>query len=680
MGRTRGRRRGRSRAGGPRLEPCRRSRAGAVPAIPGRSRAGDPRPGLGREPSNVSGDGPWRNDRTPRRDRGRRSRNDRRQPGSPPPRRRRSAHRGLRAGPARLLLRLRHPVLGRRRRRLLGRPDRPNAGAAPRTRHRRPAPARGGRDRSGSARGGGPRPGRRRRGARGLRPADDRHRRRARSGRTCRASTPRACTACRPWTTARPCATRWTDAGADPKRAVVVGGGYIGVEMAEAMVRARSGRDPARACRAADVRPSTRTWARSSHKAMEGLGIDVRSGVAVEGLEAGPDGRVRAAVDRRAGVRRPTSWCSVSGSRPNTALAEEAGLPMGGPAASSPTCGCGCRKHDGIWAGGDCVETVHRVTGQPVLDPARHAREQAGPGGRDQPRRRVRDVPRRGRHRGQQGLRPGGRPDRADARGRPSAPASQFVTATIESDQPGRLLPGRPADDGQAARRERHRAAAGRADRRQEGAAKRIDVLAVALWNEMTVDEMIGLDLGYAPPFAPVWDPVLVAARKAWTPAERDRAQGRARAVCASASATHRRPYAMRPVETRLGRSCLFSRRAPRRRDPEATAPGRTGQGGCAARLTVLPGWQCSTGLRLFAALAVVAFHFDRPEPELAGAEAGALPADLPDRRVRLARRRDVLRDQRLRHLHERVGSIGSATSSRPAWHGSTPPTGPRSW
>ena len=49
----------------------------------------------------------------------------------------------------------------------------------------------------------------------------------------------------------------------------------------------------------------------------------------------------------------------------------------------------------------------------------------------------------------------------------------------------------------------------------REGSAKRIDVCAVALWNEMTVEEMAGLDLGYAPPFSPVWDPVLVAARAA---------------------------------------------------------------------------------------------------------------------------------------------------------------------
>ena len=48
-----------------------------------------------------------------------------------------------------------------------------------------------------------------------------------------------------------------------------------------------------------------------------------------------------------------------------------------------------------------------------------------------------------------------------------------------------------------------------------EGAAKRIDIAAVALWNRMTVEEMTALDLGYAPPFSPVWDPILVAARQA---------------------------------------------------------------------------------------------------------------------------------------------------------------------
>jgi NADPH-dependent 2,4-dienoyl-CoA reductase/sulfur reductase-like enzyme len=47
------------------------------------------------------------------------------------------------------------------------------------------------------------------------------------------------------------------------------------------------------------------------------------------------------------------------------------------------------------------------------------------------------------------------------------------------------------------------------------GSAKRIDTLATALHAEMTVEEIVDLDLSYAPPFSPVWDPVQVAARKA---------------------------------------------------------------------------------------------------------------------------------------------------------------------
>jgi NADPH-dependent 2,4-dienoyl-CoA reductase/sulfur reductase-like enzyme len=49
----------------------------------------------------------------------------------------------------------------------------------------------------------------------------------------------------------------------------------------------------------------------------------------------------------------------------------------------------------------------------------------------------------------------------------------------------------------------------------QEGAAKRIDVVAVALHARMDVEQMTALDLSYAPPFSPVWDPILVAARQA---------------------------------------------------------------------------------------------------------------------------------------------------------------------
>jgi len=44
---------------------------------------------------------------------------------------------------------------------------------------------------------------------------------------------------------------------------------------------------------------------------------------------------------------------------------------------------------------------------------------------------------------------------------------------------------------------------------------KRIDVFATAIHNRMTIDRVFDLDLAYAPPFSPVYDPVLLAARVA---------------------------------------------------------------------------------------------------------------------------------------------------------------------
>jgi hypothetical protein len=48
----------------------------------------------------------------------------------------------------------------------------------------------------------------------------------------------------------------------------------------------------------------------------------------------------------------------------------------------------------------------------------------------------------------------------------------------------------------------------------REGVAKRVDVIAAALHARATAAELEGYDLSYAPPFAPLWDPVLIAARK----------------------------------------------------------------------------------------------------------------------------------------------------------------------
>ena len=103
-----------------------------------------------------------------------------------------------------------------------------------------------------------------------------------------------------------------------------------------------------------------------------------------------------------------------------------------------------------------------------------------------------------------------------------------FVTAKVDSTTRAGYFPGAQPIRVKMTAEERTGRLIGAQIVGREGAAKRIDVLATAIWNEMGVDEILGLDLSYAPPFAPVWDPVLIAARKAFEAVE---AQTRAAAL-----------------------------------------------------------------------------------------------------------------------------------------------------
>lgn len=308
------------------------------------------------------------------------------------------------------------------------------------------------------------------------------------------------------------CALRaWLDGDPRPTRAVVAGGGYIGAEMAEALLERglhvtllEQGCEPL-ATVDADM------GARVRH-AMVDRGIDVRTGVRVTGLRTAA-GRVRALVTDTGEF--PTDLVVLGiGTRPNTDLAAASGLPLG------PTGGVRVDPRmqvigvDRVWAAGDCVESVHRVTGRPVhMALGTHANKQgrvAGtniggghatfPGVIGTAVTRVCDL-----EVARTGLR---ERDARDA-------GHDFVSVVAESTNQAGYLPGAETMAVKLiVERGTGRLLGGQIVGRSH-AAKRIDTLAVALWNGMTVDEMINLDLGYAPPYSPVWDPVLVAVRAA---------------------------------------------------------------------------------------------------------------------------------------------------------------------
>jgi NADPH-dependent 2,4-dienoyl-CoA reductase/sulfur reductase-like enzyme len=100
-----------------------------------------------------------------------------------------------------------------------------------------------------------------------------------------------------------------------------------------------------------------------------------------------------------------------------------------------------------------------------------------------------------------------------------------FVTTSLDSTTKAGYFPGAsPIRIKMIAERRSGRLLGAQVVGRQ-AAAKRIDALAVCIWNEMGVDDILSLDLSYAPPFSPVWDPILITARKAFEAVEVDARQ-----------------------------------------------------------------------------------------------------------------------------------------------------------
>ena len=296
--------------------------------------------------------------------------------------------------------------------------------------------------------------------------------------------------------------------GGRPARAVVVGGGYIGVEMAEAMVRRGL------SVTLVDRRPEPMggldpDMGRLVREAMTGLGIDVHPGCELTGVETDADGNARRVLTTEGSYDADIVVLGL-GVRANVDLAAAAGLPVGevGGLVTDD------RQHvrDDVWSAGDCAQVRDRITGRAALRTAGHARQQAGPGARGEPRRRPDALSRGRRHGDRQGVRPRGGTYRAHVgagRGR----RVRRRDPLRRGDQPRGVLPRRRPDDRQGDRRPGVRPAARRADRRPRRAGKRIDTAALALWSELTADELAMTDLAYAPPFSPVWDPVQSACR-----------------------------------------------------------------------------------------------------------------------------------------------------------------------
>ncbi|MGH3993036.1 MAG: FAD-dependent oxidoreductase, partial [Pseudonocardiaceae bacterium] len=278
-----------------------------------------------------------------------------------------------------------------------------------------------------------------------------------------------------------------------PRRAVVVGGGYIGVEMAEAMVR--RGLQVTLVDRAPE--PMTTLdpdMGALVHEAMQGMGITVRTGTPVSGFETGPDGRVAAVLTEDGPL--PTDLVVLGiGVRPATELAGKAGLPLGEFGGVLTDRRMRVPDHAGVWAGGDCVDVLHRVSQCRVHIPlGTHANKHGRvigtnlgggyatfPGVVGTAVTKVCDL-----EVGRTGLL------EAEAR----AAGFEPVSVTVRSTTRAGYFPGAtPITVKLIAERGTGRLLGAQLVGR-EGSAKRVDVCAVAVWHEMSVEQMTALDLG----------------------------------------------------------------------------------------------------------------------------------------------------------------------------------------
>ncbi|MCM2429670.1 FAD-dependent oxidoreductase [Streptomyces sp. RKAG337] len=304
------------------------------------------------------------------------------------------------------------------------------------------------------------------------------------------------------------------------RRAVVVGGGYIGVEMAEAMIR--RGLDVTLVDRGEQPMSTLDPdMGRLVREAMEGMGIEVVSGAEVRKVLTGDDGRVRAVATEDAEYPADVVVLGL-GVQPNTGLARDAGLALGEHGGLLTDLAMRVRGAEGVWSGGDCVEVLNLVSGtHQHIALGTHANKHGRviginigggyatfPGVVGTAVSKVCDV---------EIARTGLKESQARAAG------LRFVTAVIESSSRAGYYPGAATMTVKMLAELRTGRLLGLQIVGREGAAKRVDIGAVALTAGMTVDQMTALDLGYAPPFSPVWDPVLVAARKAADKVEAER-------------------------------------------------------------------------------------------------------------------------------------------------------------
>ena len=302
-----------------------------------------------------------------------------------------------------------------------------------------------------------------------------------------------------------------------PTSIVIIGAGYIGMEMADAMIRRGL------SVSVVEFLPSVLTTFDPAlggivRTELEQQGVQVFNGFAVERIES---------IGNRLSVRSVAADTITAdmvlvavGSRPETDLARSAGIETGVKGAICVNRRMETRIPD-IYAAGDCAETYHRLLGKNTYLPlgttahkqGRIAGENAVGGNREyagtlgtQSVKIFNLVAARTGLKDDEAMKEGFSPLSVDIETwdhKVYYPHAEKMRIRITGDQKTGKLLGAQIIGAYGTE-----------------VSKRIDTVAAAIHNGMTMESLNDLDLSYTPPLSSPWDPVQMAAQ-AWSQANR---------------------------------------------------------------------------------------------------------------------------------------------------------------
>ncbi|QLG48397.1 FAD-dependent oxidoreductase [Natrinema halophilum] len=293
----------------------------------------------------------------------------------------------------------------------------------------------------------------------------------------------------------------------DLETAAIVGGGYVGIEMAEAL-SAHGITVHLYEMLPHVLQPFGETVAEVVEAHLREQDVELHLETAVSGFEG---------AERVDGVRLddevvPADIAIVGvGVAPNVELAETAGIDLG-PTGAVATDEYGRTNYENVYAAGDCAEARNVVTGEPDHVPLALTANRAGRAigetvtGSPTP---IGDIAGTAIVKAfELGAARTGIVDEEQAREAGFDP----VSVTISAQTRAHYYPdGAELTVTLLADRETGALLGGSVVGRE--GAKRIDTVATALHASMNVTELQNADLAYAPPFSPVWDPILTAAK-----------------------------------------------------------------------------------------------------------------------------------------------------------------------